>query len=309
MGQSVNFPRAVQNALQDGVLKRTELKHLEHLANKTADTSDDQAVSVLKNHFQDGQKFNLLDLKLGGHALTAVPLFGFEDDLQHPSIDDVKQGKIVIGADPKLTQTGPAVTKAQERLKAMGYPVEVTGKFDQQTQRFLKKFQMGTGCCGKGRDGLGQLGSVTWKRLNQMANTQAMRSKLVSVAQTNTAKHYDRSWIYQGTKESTQSLGSCYTYVPRAADAINRGSSMQGQDAFEAIEELKRDSRYQKIQVPHGHLKDLPEGAIVVWEQGTSKSGHISIADGKGNEISDFIQTQWEEHYGGGLPHVFLPIK
>ena len=51
----------------------------------------------------------------------------------------------------------------------------------------------------------------------------------------------------------------------------------------------------------------LPAGAIVVWGKGTSKSGHISVAQGNGMETSDFVGNQMTYHYGGAPARVFLP--
>lgn len=81
------------------------------------------------------------------------------------------------------------------------------------------------------------------------------------------------------------------------------------------------DLAWQKklfYEIPLGSLKNedlprLPAGAIVVWKATDSNPwGHISIADGKGNEMSDFIapQNTWYEGYDSrGRPgfRVFLP--
>jgi hypothetical protein len=84
---------------------------------------------------------------------------------------------------------------------------------------------------------------------------------------------------------------------------------MQGGHAYMAISGppdtqglgLKNDPDFQEIQVKAADLDKLPPGAIVVWEQGSSPSGHISIADGKKHEISCHIQDQMSTMAAGRL--------
>lgn len=75
-------------------------------------------------------------------------------------------------------------------------------------------------------------------------------------------------------------------------------------------------ARSGKFSVQNGvdpsSLGGLPGGSIVVWGKGTTPHGHISIADGRGNEYSDFVGSQRRKtsrrdglHYG--LPSVFTP--
>ena len=55
-----------------------------------------------------------------------------------------------------------------------------------------------------------------------------------------------------------------------------------------------------------GHdLVPLPAGAIVVW--GGEDGGHISIADGMGNELSDHQTKQTTNRDGAGFS-VFMPF-
>ena len=61
-------------------------------------------------------------------------------------------------------------------------------------------------------------------------------------------------------------------------------------------------------------LYNLPPGAIVSWQPYNTTSlgryyGHVYIADGQGNEISDFKGAMNNEHYAdGGSYTVFVPI-
>ena len=74
--------------------------------------------------------------------------------------------------------------------------------------------------------------------------------------------------------------------------------------AYEVISSLEKDERFKEIQ--WDGKSTLPAGAVVAWEKGSSPHGHISIADGKGNEISDHKTKQMTSHYGGGRARVFV---
>ena len=80
---------------------------------------------------------------------------------------------------------------------------------------------------------------------------------------------------------------------------------------------LRNDSHFVEVtdQYPTVEsLYDLPAGAIVSWQPYNTTSagsiyGHVYIADGQGNEISDFKSAMWNEHYAdGGSYTVFFPV-
>jgi LysM repeat protein len=99
--------------------------------------------------------------------------------------------------------------------------------------------------------------------------------------------------------------GMCYSGVANAVDQVI-GRFLTGLHAYMAASQLaQRKDLFTEI--PSGNLRSLPAGAIVVWGKGTSKSGHISIAQGNGMETSDFIGNQMTYHYGGAAARVFLP--
>ena len=77
------------------------------------------------------------------------------------------------------------------------------------------------------------------------------------------------------------------------------GKFLTGRHAYMAASQL--------VEVPASGLSSLPAGAIVVWGKGNTKSGHISIALGDGQESSDFVGEQMFTHYGGAGARVFLP--
>lgn len=106
--------------------------------------------------------------------------------------------------------------------------------------------------------------------------------------------------------QNSGGTGYCYQYVAQAIHAHLPGF-LSGNHAYLAAEQLAQSPHFKEVAVAPSQLSLLPAGAVVVWEQGRSESGHISIADGRGHEVSDHIQAQMLAHYGGGQPRVFLP--
>ncbi len=82
-------------------------------------------------------------------------------------------------------------------------------------------------------------------------------------------------------------------------------------------DELAKRSDWKEVtdQYPNASsLSSLPAGAVVSWSPYNTTSlgsiyGHVYIADGKGNEISDF-KTQISTYYAdrGGTYRVFVPV-
>lgn len=100
-------------------------------------------------------------------------------------------------------------------------------------------------------------------------------------------------WCYRGVSDAMQeAFGFCY-----------RGAS-----AYMAADKLaahpEQFTEYKGLSA--ADLKNLPAGAIVVWDKGAGHPhGHISIATGDGQEISDGRQRQ-TTRYGTSF-RVFMP--
>lgn len=100
--------------------------------------------------------------------------------------------------------------------------------------------------------------------------------------------------------------GWCYQYVAQAIHAYTP-VFLNGGHAYLAADQLAASGLFKEVAVAASDLPALPAGAVVVWAQGSSESGHISIADGRGYEISDHTAPQMTAHYGGGSHRVFIP--
>ena len=107
------------------------------------------------------------------------------------------------------------------------------------------------------------------------------------------------------TRGRTRSQSDCYKYVANAVDTVI-GRFLTGMHAYMAASQLAARP-HLFTEIPAGNLTSLPAGAIVVWGKGTTRSGHISIAQGNGMETSDFHGKQMTYHYGGAGARVFLP--
>lgn len=107
--------------------------------------------------------------------------------------------------------------------------------------------------------------------------------------------------------QNSGGTGYCYQYVAQAIHA-HLPAFLTGNHAYLAADQLALSPHFKELGIAPEQLPFLPAGAVVVWGQGSSVSGHISIADGRGNEVSDHIEPQMRAHYGGGLPRVFVPV-
>jgi hypothetical protein len=105
--------------------------------------------------------------------------------------------------------------------------------------------------------------------------------------------------------QATGGTGYCYHYVATAIHA-QVPAFLSGGHAYMAADQLAASPYFQEVSLPASSLTTLPAGAVVVWDKGHSESGHISIADGRGNEISDHLSVQMTSHYGGGSYRVFV---
>jgi len=110
----------------------------------------------------------------------------------------------------------------------------------------------------------------------------------------------------RGIASARNTTGRCYAGV---ADALDRhGVHLSGMSAYMAADQLARQPKFKEVQVGAQQLAQLPAGAVVVWgKTGASPDGHISISDGRGNEMSDHIAPQRSQLRGHQNFRVFVP--
>lgn len=99
-------------------------------------------------------------------------------------------------------------------------------------------------------------------------------------------------------------VGWCYNAVADAIESVT-GPFLWGSHAYQAADQLSSSSHFYEVWGKD--LRYLPEGAVVVWGKGSSRSGHISVSLGNGQEASDHIASQMTYHYGGAPSRVFYP--
>lgn len=201
---------------------------------------------------------------------------------QSPDLATIRQGAIL-----EEGSEGDSVKKMQEMLSKAGFGVQTTGIFGPTTRKQLEAFQQSAGI-----ERNGKLGPTTLKALEASQNgPTALGRKLAASA--------------RAVARSRNSVGRCYAAVATAMDRV-LPSFLSGGHAYMAASQLAAHPRFKEIPSPK-NMSSLPEGAVVVWGKGSSRSGHISVALGKGQEASDHIAPQMQSHYGGARARVFLP--
>ena len=97
--------------------------------------------------------------------------------------------------------------------------------------------------------------------------------------------------------------------------SISLGMASERGHAYEKIAQLQHNKNFEEITSQYRSaedLKNLPRGAVVVWDKSAEKEyGHVSVALGDGREISDHVQSQitGTDSKGRryGAYHVFMP--
>jgi hypothetical protein len=109
-----------------------------------------------------------------------------------------------------------------------------------------------------------------------------------------------------GAKKSNFNSYDCFHYVANALD--DSGIILHGEHAYMAADQLACHPKVREIKgVKSEQLPSLPKGAIVVWDRSSDHvSGHISISQGDGTEISDRVRNQITDY--GTTFRVFMPL-
>ena len=99
------------------------------------------------------------------------------------------------------------------------------------------------------------------------------------------------------TADKTRTTGRCYAAVSRAMSPL--GVSLRGAAAYEAEEQLRRDSRFVPLTIYS--VDDLKRGDIIVYNRSQSHPyGHIAVYQGNYKEASDHLApVTHTKNYGG----------
>jgi hypothetical protein len=114
------------------------------------------------------------------------------------------------------------------------------------------------------------------------------------------------SFSIKNQKESNFGSYDCYEYVANALD--DSGIHLSGRHAYMAADQLASHPKVREIKgIKAEQLPSLPKGAIVVWDRSSDHvSGHISISEGNGYEMSDRERPQITDY--GTTFRVFMPL-
>ncbi len=124
---------------------------------------------------------------------------------------------------------------------------------------------------------------------------------------------------------STGTTGWCLKGVNNALER-QYGDRLNYAGAYQSLGEMRSETGlgqyFEEVNVPREDLASLPAGAIVIWDNnyddngnlvgGSNVSsagkewGHISIADGQGNELSDHRNSQMVNRDADF--YVFIPV-
>jgi hypothetical protein len=212
------------------------------------------------------------------------------DALRSPSISEIKQGALL-----RLGQQGQAVKEVKDLLNGLGYPVTQHEHFDRETLNHVGQFQEKHRLVQPNSPFWGIIGPETLEKLQKEAE------------RGNYNPRFGRALVNYARARVIGTERYCYRFVAEAIHAFT-DPFLVGYHAYMAADYLAKSRSFHEIFPSVKALEKLPAGAIVVWGKGNSRSGHISIADGQGNEISDHIRPQMLSHYGGASFRAFLPV-
>lgn len=214
-----------------------------------------------------------------------------QDELRSPSLTE-----ILRGAKLKQGHRGQSVQEIKDLLQRLDYTVKPGDQYDRDLAQVVGQFQEDHQLASRHSPHWGVVGQSTLSALQAESKQEdynpPLGSKLVHVAKRN----------------ASGGRSHCYRYV---AQAIHQTTEpfLKGMHAYMAADHLAKSKFFREVEVSAADLPNLPPGAVVVWGKGRSRSGHISIADGHGNEVSDHIGRQMVRHYGGAGHRTFLPIE
>ena len=81
--------------------------------------------------------------------------------------------------------------------------------------------------------------------------------------------------------------------------------------AYRAVEGLQKNENFSEINVKMSDFPNMPDGALMAWEKGTTRYGHVAMKVGE-KEFCDYIYNLRTHNRRGnsgqryGKPHIFI---
>ena len=81
--------------------------------------------------------------------------------------------------------------------------------------------------------------------------------------------------------------------------------------AYRAVDGLKKNENFSEINVEMANFPSMPDGALMAWEKGTTRYGHIAMKVGE-KEFCDYVYNLRTHNRRGnsgqryGKPHIFI---
>lgn len=201
---------------------------------------------------------------------------------QGPSLDKIREKKGVLHPG----ESSPDVPKLLEMLGKLGYKVQHEGNtLEGEVLRALKKFQADYGLASQKSKYSGQVGKNTIDALDKCCQRGFAKDRETADALVSAGK----------SREAYTGKSQCLRGVWMAQQiAFNNTSRITAGAAFQAADELARDSRFKEIEVtPEMYqaamrgdkdMQDLLHGAQVIYNRSSGFSetaGHAEIWDMK----------------------------
>ena len=159
---------------------------------------------------------------------------------------------------------------------------------------------------------------VPAEKMSEVTQPPSIEGMKISVAvpqQPVTNKNAEMlvSMMEKQIAENGKTLGKCAQAFNDAT--ISLGMASERGHAYQKIAQLDKNKNFEDITSQYKtaeDLKNLPRGAVVVWDKSAEKEyGHVSVALGDGREISDHVQNQitGADSKGRryGAYHVYMP--
>ncbi len=182
------------------------------------------------------------------------------------SKEALEEGKTLSRGD-----RGPAISHTQALLLKHGFRVGRSGYFGKRTELKVMAFQKANGL-----EETGKVNPETFAALQKPAGGLLANLRDTSLAQAATAI-----------------LSTSRSAFDTVVGALDRtfGEFIYGDAPYMVSRQLSQHPDFREVEVPPTDLKDLPPGAVVVWNRSLeSPDGDISIALGDGREVGSDIK-------------------